>query len=333
MVNCLIFSTAKQIGHLFLRFFWLGLWMFALGLLVWFPLRWWPGDRLWPVRLVNYLMPWLLVGLAPGLLAAALARRKWLAAALAVPTVLIGVTFSPLFLPRSSLALAGSQSFKVMSYNIWWHNPYNGEATALIKKVEPDILLLQEITPTAFYELRNELIDLYPEDELHTAYGPGIGQAIISRFPLRPIEAGSFKDRTQKVIIETPAGPVAVWNTHASQPFPWSRQYRQMTFLVEDMATVEIPLIVGGDFNTTDQSETYQLLDRSLDNAHWQAGWGFGFTFPAHSPRVKGVPLLTSLIRIDHIFYSDHFFAHSARTLPESGGSDHFPVVAELSLR
>jgi endonuclease/exonuclease/phosphatase (EEP) superfamily protein YafD len=38
------------------------------------------------------------------------------------------------------------------------------------------------------------------------------------------------------------------------------------------------------------------------------------------------------MVRIDHIFYSDHFFAHTAGTLPTSGGSDHLPVVAELSL-
>jgi endonuclease/exonuclease/phosphatase (EEP) superfamily protein YafD len=35
-------------------------------------------------------------------------------------------------------------------------------------------------------------------------------------------------------------------------------------------------------------------------------------------------------IRIDHIFYSDHFFASGAYTVDNSGGSDHFPVIAEL---
>jgi endonuclease/exonuclease/phosphatase family metal-dependent hydrolase len=38
------------------------------------------------------------------------------------------------------------------------------------------------------------------------------------------------------------------------------------------------------------------------------------------------------MIRIDHIFYSRHFLARRAYTGANSGGSDHFPVVAELFL-
>jgi endonuclease/exonuclease/phosphatase family metal-dependent hydrolase len=87
---------------------------------------------------------------------------------------------------------------------------------------------------------------------------------------------------------------------------------------------------VGGDFNTTDQSEGYHLLAQHLKNAHWEAGWGFGFSFPANQPRFKRIPILTPVVRIDHIFYSSHFLAHSATTLSDSGGSDHLPVIAEL---
>jgi hypothetical protein len=57
--------------------FWLSLWFFSLGLLASYLLRWWPGDRLFPVRLINYAMPWLLFALAPGLIVALLARRQW----------------------------------------------------------------------------------------------------------------------------------------------------------------------------------------------------------------------------------------------------------------
>jgi endonuclease/exonuclease/phosphatase (EEP) superfamily protein YafD len=110
----------------------------------------------------------------------------------------------------------------------------------------------------------------------------------------------------------------------------WSKQYRQITALTEDIAQVKTPLIVGGDFNTTEQAETYRFINQYLSNAHWEAGWGFGFTFPAHNPRYKQIPVLTPMVRIDHIFYSDHFFARSAQTLATSGGSDHLPVVATL---
>jgi vancomycin resistance protein VanJ len=73
------------------------------------------------------------------------------------------------------------------------------------------------------------------------------------------------------------------------------------------------------------------MINQQLQNAHWEAGWGFGFTFPFSRGRIRGILPQPRMVRIDHIFYSDHFFAHSAGTLTESGGSDHLPVFAGFS--
>jgi endonuclease/exonuclease/phosphatase (EEP) superfamily protein YafD len=293
-------------------------------------MRWWPGDRLWPVRLTNYVMPWLLVGLLPALILAGVARRRWLVTALAIPAMLIGLTFAPLFLPRTSPAVASNESFSVMSYNIWGWNG-NVEAMAeVIGQEQPDFILLQEVHFDMAHRLKAALRDLYPEQTLHVVFEPSIGQAIFSRYPLIPIEASVEKGRTQKVVALTPYGSMAVWNVHLYQPRPWFSQYRQITRLTEDIAGADYPLIVGGDFNTTDQSEIYRMIDQYLDNTHWEAGWGFGFSFPASTRRIKGVLPAPPLIRIDHIFYSNHFYAGDARTLSTSGGSDHLPVIAKL---
>lgn len=327
-----IILTLKQLWRIIRWLFWWGWGLFGLGIVTWYGLRWWPGDRFWPVRLLNYFSPWLLLGLTPGLALAGLARRKWVAFTLAVPVLLMSLTFAPLFLPRPEGVLAANASFKVMSYNIWYHNDEVIEAARLIREEQPDILLLQELTPGMARALTKELANLYPGGPLYWAYEPSVYQGIISRFPLTPVELAYDKGRTQKVIATTPAGPVAVWNVHPSTPLPWSRQYRQISALVDDIAAVDGPLIVGGDFNTTDQSETYRLVNQYLHNAHWEAGWGFGFSFPAHRPRFKDIPIFTPVIRIDHIFYNSHFFARTARTLSDSAGSDHFPVTAKLSL-
>jgi vancomycin resistance protein VanJ len=341
--------------------FWKGLGLFGLGLLGWYALRWWLGDHFLPVRLFNYFMPWLLVGLLPALVVAGLARHKWVALALAAPTLVIGLTFAPLFLPRPESVLAAilplgrvscvtcqvsgnnfhttngalqgqeTTPLKVMSYNVWYRNENVAAMTGLIRREQPDILLLQELSPAMVRRLKDELVDLYPEGQLHLAYEPEVYQGIISRYRLTPVDFAYDKGRTQRVMVATPGGPIAVWNVHPNTPLSWPRQYWQLSALTDDIATTDGPLIVGGDFNTTDQSETYQLINQYLQNAHWEAGWGFGFTFPAHQPRFREIPILTPVIRIDHIFYSPHFFAHNARTLTESGGSDHLPVTAELS--
>jgi endonuclease/exonuclease/phosphatase (EEP) superfamily protein YafD len=311
----------------------LGLWLFGLGLLMWYPLRWWPGDSFWPVRLFNYGMPWLLAGLLPGLGLAGILRRKWLTIALAIPTLLIGLAYAPLFLPRPELVWAATPSFTIMSYNIWGRNERLDEVVRLIKQEQPDIILLQEVYPPLGGYLAAQLLDLYPGQKAYAAYEPWAGQAIISRYPLTQVDYVRAEGRAQKVQVDTPAGPIIVWNIHPHQPMPWARHYQQIAALAESIAKNKGPLIVGGDFNTTDQSEAYQLINQYLQNAHWEAGWGFGFSFPSYDRALADVSTLVGpVVRIDHIFYSQHFTARSARTLRESAGSDHFPVVAELTL-
>jgi endonuclease/exonuclease/phosphatase family metal-dependent hydrolase len=235
-------------------------------------------------------------------------------------------------MPRLNPALAAGDSLKVMSYNIWGRNQHLDEAITLIKQEQPDILLLQEVTPRIMRALRTHLIDLYPDGEIHLAYEPEIGQVIISRYPVRSVESDVDNGRTQKVIVDLPIGPVAVWNAHPYAPLAWRAQQQQIAHLAGEIAAINDPLIVGGDFNTTDQTEAYTMLSRQLNNAHWDTGWGFGFSFPSAVPRIRGKVAFPSLVRIDHIFYSEHFFARQAGTLPNSGGSDHLPVVAELLL-
>ncbi len=326
----LIISSLKKITF---RLLWLCGW----GLLLWIPLRWWPGDWLWPVRWLNYVMPWLLVGLLPALLVAGMARRFRLAWLLAVPTLFITLTFVPLFLPRPQVVLADQAPFKVMSYNVWHANQDLDQdlerVVAVIERQNPDILLLQELRLSFGLILIGRLEKSDPNGKLYIAYERDMAQGVISRYPLTPL-AGRRGGRIQKVRVEMPSGPVTVWNVHLSQPTAWSRHQRQANRLVKDIAAFDQgPLIVGGDFNTTDQSEAYRHIAGHLENAHWRAGWGFGFSYPNQNPRLDNRILFpVPLVRIDHLFYNDHLFVHQARTLSAGGGSDHLPIVATVSL-
>ncbi|MCB0212133.1 MAG: endonuclease/exonuclease/phosphatase family protein [Anaerolineae bacterium] len=312
------------------------LWLFGIGLMVWYPMRWWPGDRFTPVQLLNYFMPWLLLALLPALVVAALSRRRWLVLMLIMPTALIMYSYAPLFLPRSTTpALAHSGRIKVMSYNVWGRNRNIDDMADIIRQEQPDVLFLQEIYGSKAKSLRKELQNLYPDQKrYYYTMDEAYGQGIISRYPLTPLGTSFDQGRAQKAIMHTPDGDIQVWNIHLKQPRYWSLHYRQVVNLVQKLADIDQPLIIGGDFNTTEQSEVYKMIDHYLDNAHWEAGWGFGFSYPATSPAVKGVtiPVPTSMLRIDHIFHNDHFFTYSAKTLSNSGGSDHYPVVSELSL-
>jgi endonuclease/exonuclease/phosphatase family metal-dependent hydrolase len=343
------------------------MWLFGLVMLIWFSLRWWPGDRLKPVRILNYFMPWLLMGLIPALLVAGLTKRKQLTFMLTIPTVGIGLVLIPQFLPGAN-AVAASQSLKIMSYNVLYVNDDLVGIANVIRLEQPDIVLLQEVILPMAPELRDKLVNLYADQPAYFAYEPTMAQAIISRYPIENVGVTGH-GRAQKVKINTPAGPINVWNIHATlavEQSSWYRQRDEMTMLADEIANMDEPLIVGGDFNTTPQSDNYQLIAQHLHNAHQQAGWGLGFTFPAQGfsmrnrtidlqwkiletgpvrktlklagiPRepflrdYKYIPVSSGpVVRIDHIFYNDHFSAYKTHALSNAGGSDHLPIVTEL---
>ncbi len=309
---------------------WLGLWCFGLVVLVCLGLRWWTGDRFALVRLGVYFMPWLLAALTPALVVALCYGRWWLAGVLLLPIFIIGSWYAPLFLPRD-LPEARNPPLRVMSYNIWSENRDIRNAAALIRRVSPDILLLQEGYTHQIQALQEELSDLFPKEQ--TVYHREIMQAVFSRYPLEPIKALRQKGQAQKVVVLTPVAPVTIFNVHPLRQRGWWQRYNQIVALLEnEILPLSGPVILGGDFNVTEQTELYRRITRHLRNAHEEGGHGFGFTFPSSDRRFGGRLPLFPMVRIDHIFYSPHFTLISAETIADGGGSDHLPIVAELEL-
>ncbi len=81
------------------------------------------------------------------------------------------------------------------------------------------------------------------------------------------------------------------------------------------------PVIVCGDFNDVPNSYAYSLIGEGLQNAFVKKGFGFGRTFSGISPT----------LRIDNIFADKKFAIHQFTRIPKKL-SDHFPVIADLSL-
>ena len=329
------FPFASTLTRLLSLSFWAAHWLFALVMSGNLVLGWLSGDRLLSVRLTHYLLPWLFLLLLVALVPALLSRRGWLALAVAGPALAIGLGYLPVFLPHHPVPPTENQArLKVMSYNVWSENPSLVPAAAMIRKENPDILLLQEITPERLRELTLALGESTAGDGQiwHVAHAPDLMQAVVSRYPVKLQMVDRRKGKAQAVRIATSVGEVTVFNVHPLRG-NWAGRHRQLRNLLrEDVLNTPGPVILGGDFNTTDKSETYRMLSRHLQNAHWDAGWGFGFTYPAYRHAWHEFLPAWPLVRIDHIFHSRDFLAVNARTLKESYGSDHFPVMAALVL-
>jgi vancomycin resistance protein VanJ len=303
---------------------WPSLWLLAGMVFSWLLLFLLTNDQIRAVRIIGYFQPCLLLLLVPGALAAAFGKRKFLAVILSCLVVVVGLPYLPLFLPRFGEQPKTGRELLVMSYSVNGWNKDIGAVAEVIRKTKADIIIEQGAPRTD--ELFDKLQGLYPDGEVHTLNYKDSG--LVSRFPITPLRGISA---AQKARIEIPDGPaITVWIVHTSKdPHGYREQVRQIKGIVADVLATEGPKIVGGDFNATEGTVPYRLLEEHLRNAHQQAGWGFGFTYPTPFRRLGSI---MSFVRIDHIWYSDDFYALEAETLGDYGGSDHRPITATLAI-
>ena len=310
-------------------------WIYVAGILGWRIMRLTVGDAWLPVRLSNYFSPWLMIFLTGGLFLAILVRRKWL---IVISLLLVGVisrSYWPMFTPNLAGAVSASElrpELRVMTFNIHFANRDTVALADLVKTESPDVIAFQEITPEVIGPLRDDIGGEYPYFLLDDARWPRL--AIVSRYPLTGLAQPTGAWRTQWAIVETPQGPVVVWNVHSPPSIrqeDWEWQRRTFQAIAGALTPDECPTIVMGDLNTTDQNENYSLLAASLIDVQRQAGSGFGFTFPDTRFYFPSHPGIGPFISIDHILVSQHFVPEEAHVGAGRYGSDHYPVIATLT--
>lgn len=317
--------------------------LIVMAVLLWNILRLYPGDRWLPVRMGSYFTPWLLLAAVLVLPAAWLTRRRWLIAAALMAVMLTGSRFSYLIVPptQSATTQSPASSLSVMSFNVNYANRNAEDIATLILSESPDIVGVQEYTASLQHTLVPLLASEYP---YHTSSKTsGFSVALFSRYPITAIETPADIPRALRAIVETPAGPVTIWNIHpgtAINQYGWETQQKFLTEIAGWLSLETGAVIVLGDLNTTNQAENYQLIARHLTDVNKAVGQSFNLTFPdpAIFQLTQRLPWLVRLalaagpfVGIDHIFVSEHFTPRSFQVIQQSAGSDHRPVVATLT--
>jgi endonuclease/exonuclease/phosphatase (EEP) superfamily protein YafD len=148
----------------------------------------------------------------------------------------------------------------------------------------------------------------------------------------------------QRLVVETPLGQLTLFNVHPAVPllhadgpgafglsivYDTTQRSTEVTRLVELVDGAAGPILVTGDFNLSEYSQDYRLLQARLEDAYRIAGWGFGHTFPRAGAFAKSLPAPWPVVRLDYVWYSSELRAVAADVGP-SGGSDHHAVVVRL---
>ncbi|MFO7545211.1 MAG: endonuclease/exonuclease/phosphatase family protein [Trueperaceae bacterium] len=332
----------------------------------------WADDRWW-MFVANSVAHFLFVPVGLVLLTAVVFRHRGLALVALIPTIIAAASFGASFVPvpvRSwwssfvdgpstamapqapadvDAAAARERGITVLTFNIHAENDDLDGVAASILAADTDVVALQEVGEAMGPELRERLRDEYPYASFTFRSGWG-GLAVLSRFPISP-GSGWFEPITsgnpQVLILATPVGDVDLVHLHnASLPRNVGEWPELIPSAIAEREAVSRsiaayaqrsrrPLLVVGDFNTTERSTAYAILHEVLRDAWREAGFGLGSTFPggSRSPTPYDLRLPWWLIRIDYVFHSDAFEATGARIGQWDGQSDHRPVVVELAWR
>lgn len=313
-------------------------------LLLYVALRFIPNP-VWWLELVHTFSLYLFVFLPLTLLLSLVKNWRWLAGLSILLTLGLGVYLAPYFMPVPHCAASTftAPTFKVMSYNM------RNDTAGFIdfsKREDADIIFVQENAQAYANVGVSELLETYP---YQTSQLEVWGNMILSRYPVVEFESLETFGYSlpQRAVIDLEGEQIAVYNLHLTWPivqprvdlgtpfFPINALSRydetarnvQLEQLLALLDEEPLPWLAVGDFNLSSFSPVYDRLRLHMNDAHREAGFGLGLSWPAPANQLRLPPLL----RIDYVWHSDDFEACSSRRAPALA-SDHFPHVATLSL-
>ncbi|GES19794.1 endonuclease [Acrocarpospora pleiomorpha] len=305
-------------------------WLVVAVFGLWAALRLLPWDVhfAW-VQLVAFTPTVALLSLIAPILALLLRRWIALAAGLAVCAV-----FATAVLPRAfpgSNSAASGPPLRVLAANLKVGSVPPDALITLVRDLRPDILAVQELTPTAAENLRTAgLGELLPFYAGEARAGVG-GSGIYSRHPLQLTDLIDFGGFGQaRATVQLPGARVDVVSVHPCAPSQKSLYQCWADGLTALPNPDNTPKILLGDFNATlDHARVRALLATGYQDAADTTASGLTTTWPATPWTFHGLPIPS--VTLDHIVVDQHTAVHKFTThlLPET---DHRAVYAELTL-
>ena len=240
--------------------------------------------------------------------------------------VLHGWWFAPQLVGDNPAPAAGAPRITVMNANLFAGLGDAGDVVEAVRRDHVDILVLEEITPTALDRLDAAgLAQLLP----HRIGSPdpdvagtmvfsnqrmGEPALLATQFPSHRVQVG-----TLTLLAVHPVAPVL--------PQTWRRDHD----LIRNEAVDQHADLIVGDLNATPDHEVMrELEDAGFRDAGELANEGWQPTWPAN--HVGLFPLLPPLVRIDHVLLAPTLASLGTHTV-DIEGSDHLALVATVARR
>jgi len=220
-------------------------------------------------------------------------------------------------------------SIKICSSNLELINDNIKGFEALIEKENPDILLLIEVT-YHWQELLNDKVSQRYPFQIWEPMEGYFGMAFLSKYPINQsnlIYSSQFK--LPNILAEVNYNGKAITFVGIHPPPPINvehfrmrnEQYQQIN---ENIKTIQTPIVLMGDFNSTGHSAALNILLNNTSLIDSRLGKGLQ---PSWSIR----HYLPSFLALDHMYISPEIHVLKRRT-GESFKSDHLPIIMEAAL-
>lgn len=273
--------------------------------------------------------------------------------------LLMGITFFNKYYKFSANEYPENEKdFTVMSYNVRLLNVFKwidrddipSKILSFINNKNPDILCIQEYSNSSHIDLKvySHKYILMEGNQIKTA------QAIFSKFPIINQGNIAFPNSNNNVVfadIKMGKDIIRVYNMHLqsikispdvneinenidainkgkSQRLlyrigeAFKQQQQQAEIIKEHKRNCPYPIIICGDMNNSAFSYVYRNIKGKLKDCFEEAGTGFGATY-----KFRYYPA-----RIDYIFANDKMKVKKFESFSEFENSDHYPIMAKLSM-
>lgn len=217
---------------------------------------------------------------------------------------------------------------RAMLMNINANNGNTQQVLDAVETFDPDLLLLEEVTPKWMEELR-PLNERFPY-RIAEPQTDCFGIMLLSKYPLTEsvvVEIGDGGVPSIITDVNFPDGTITLVGTHPLPPISSAysaHRNRQLEELAAVAKNQHKPVLVMGDLNTTPWSPYFRKLLRDSGLRDSTKGFGVQPTW--------GSPIRLLKIPIDHLLYSDRIRVWN-RVVGPKIGSDHLPVVLDFEIQ
>jgi endonuclease/exonuclease/phosphatase (EEP) superfamily protein YafD len=262
----------------------------------------------------------------------ALGQRRAVLALAAFACLGPALIMAPEFAAATAQALtprppAEAPQLKLMSMNLWLRNYELDAAEALIRREQPDILILEEAD-----DQWRTLIERIADEYGHMAYCMReywCNTIILSRFDfVEDITPPVYAIAAARMALpeRLGGGVIEVVGVHAHWPWPAGRQQQEFAQIGAFSKRLNPErALIAGDFNSTPWSNTLGLLDAEVPFPRRTRAL---FSWPAPARAFFGkIRAPIPMMPIDQIYAGTNWRVVELRRGPAIG-SDHYPLIA-----